>query len=383
MDNFITEKLIELKDKGLIRRIKKVHGPQGKYINIDNKDVLLLCSNDYLGLANDQRLKDAAISAISEYGTGSGASRLVSGTMTPHIELEKAIRDFKNAEAALVFNSGYNANIGVITSLCDRNTEIFSDKLNHASIVDGITGSRASLRRYPHLDTDKLRELLKESKSKRKMIITDGVFSMDGDVTPLKKITELAEEFDALIYLDDAHGTGSVGSTGRGTTEVFNIKSNRIIEMGTFGKALGSFGAYVCASTEIIELIKNTARSFIYTTSLPPAVCAASVEAIKIINDDTERITRLQKNAELLREELNNRGIDTLNSTTQIIPAIIGPNHDAMKVSERLLIEGIFIQAIRPPSVPQGSARLRITVTSEHTEKELIESVEKIAGALK
>lgn len=369
--------------EGLKRELRETEGPVGTHTIIDNKEVLLLCSNDYLGLANHPDIKSAAIVATEKYGTGAGAARLVSGTMPPHIELERRIRDFKQAPAALLFNSGYMANTGAIPALIGRTGEIFSDKLNHASIIDGCVLSRAKLSRYKHCDLESLEKALEGSNRKEKLIITDAVFSMDGDIAPIKEIIELAEEYDALVYIDDAHGTGVLGTSGRGTLEELNVEYNpRIIEMATFGKAFGSFGAFITASEDIVDLLKNKARTFIFATALPPAVCAANIRAIDIVEGDTKRRARLRANARLVREKLKQAGLDTLSSSTHIIPILIGDAVQTVEISKRLLSKGIFIQAIRPPTVADGTARLRMTVSSEHTEEELLMAVSKIAEVI-
>lgn len=368
---------------GLKRECRETEGPVGTHTVINGNPVLLLCSNDYLGLANHPDIKSAAILATEKYGIGAGASRLVSGTMPPHRELETRIKDFKDAPAALLFNSGYMANTGAIPALIGRTGEIFSDKLNHASIIDGCVLSRAKLTRYKHCDLLSLEGALKKSTTEDKLIITDAVFSMDGDVAPIEGIIELAEKYNALVYIDDAHGTGVLGDSGRGTLEELNIKNNpRIIEMATFGKAFGGFGAFITASEDIIELLKNTARTFIFATALPPAVCDANIKAIDIVERDTERRARLKANATLVRSALNNAGIDTLESSTHIILILIGEAERTVEISRRLLDEGIFIQAIRPPTVAKGAARLRMTVSSEHRKEELLEAVKKIAEVI-
>ena len=375
--------------KGLKREFTEIDGPVGTHTIIDGKEVLLLCSNDYLGLANHPDIKSAAIVATEKYGTGAGAARLVSGTLTPHTELEARIKDFKGAPAALLFNSGYMANTGAIPALIGRTGEIFSDKLNHASIIDGCVLSRAKLTRYKHCDLKSLERALKGSHTKAKLIITDGVFSMDGDVAPIRGIIELATKYDALVYIDDAHGTGVLGASGhkldgRGTLSELNIEYNpRVIEMATFGKAFGGFGAAITGSEDIIELLKNKARSFIFATALPPAVCAANIKAIDIVERDTQRRVRLKANAELVRIELKKAGLDTLSSSTHIIPILIGDAERTVEISKQLLNEeGIFIQAIRPPTVAKGTARLRLTVSSEHRKDKLLWAVKKIAEVI-
>ena len=370
-----------LKKKGLYRSMRPVEGAQSGRVLLDGRDALLLCSNDYLGLANHPLLKEAAIKAVERFGTGSGASRLVSGNMEPHRELERRIASFKGTEAALVFNSGYAANTGIIPALVGRGDTIFSDRLNHASIVDGALLSRAQLIRFPHRDTSALRSLLNESKNNgRRLIVTDGVFSMDGDLARLSELLEIKKEFGAVLMVDDAHGTGVIGETGRGSAELFRVMDEIDIHMGTFGKALGSFGAYAAASAEVIDYLINRARSFIFSTSLPPAVAAASIAAIDLV--DSEEGVFLRKkvaaNADLFRSSLRESGFDTMGSETQIIPVYVGGADETMEFSRLLLEEGIFVQGIRPPTVPAGSCRLRCTVMATHTMDDLSRAAETI-----
>ncbi|MDP2689389.1 MAG: 8-amino-7-oxononanoate synthase [Deltaproteobacteria bacterium] len=383
MPSFIEKELERIEAAGLKRRLPVIEGPQSARVRVDGRDALLLCSNDYLGLANDPLLKEAAIKAIEKYGTGAGASRLVSGNMEPHRELEERIRRFKSTEAALLFNSGYNANLGCITALSDRNTEIFSDRLNHASIADACVLSRAKVRRYPNRDADSLERLLKKSPARRKLIVTDGVFSMDGTIAPLMELVALSERFGATLIIDDAHATGVIGPGGKGSLEHFGIKDNpSIVRMGTLGKALGSFGAFIAGSKALMELLTSKARPFIFTTALPPAVCAASSKAIEILEARPELVERLGENEQRLREGLNGMGLDTMGSETPIIPIAVGDAGRAVALSQRLLDAGVFIQAIRPPTVPAGSSRLRATVTAAHTKDDIETALKAIKEAV-
>lgn len=377
MHTFITEELERIRAAGLKRVLKTVESPQGPVVTVDGRECVLLCSNDYLGLANRPEVKAAAREAIERWGFGSGASRLVSGNMTPHAELEERLRSFKRTEAAILFNSGYQANIGLISALSDRSTEIFSDRLNHASIVDACRLSLATVKRYPNRDTDSLERLLKKSTAGYKLIITDGVFSMDGSLAPLKEITGLLERYNATLIVDDAHSTGVLGATGRGTLEHFGIDHPSIVQMGTLGKALGTFGAYVAGSKPLVELLVSKARSFIYTTALPPSVAAASIAAIDIIEREPGLKERLWANVEFFKENLPD-GIDTLGSPTQIIPVIIGNASRTMEISARLFERGVFIQGIRPPTVPEKTSRLRVTVTAAHERAHLEKALEAI-----
>lgn len=378
------EELELLKQRGLYRSTRLVEGAQQSRVVLDGREVIMLCSNNYLGLADHPLLKDAAVRAVERYGVSSGASRLVSGTMELHEELEASIACFKGTEAALVFNSGYAANTGIIPALVGRGDLVFCDRLNHASIVDGCLLSRAKLVRYPHNDMETLRRLLEENETKgRRLIVTDGVFSMDGDLAPLPRLVELKKEFGALLMVDDAHGTGVLGPTGKGTAEHFGLMSDIDIHMGTLGKALGSFGAYAAASLDIIEYLINHARSFIFSTSLPPAVLAISIASIDLVNapEGVSLRARLADNAGYFRSVLCSSGFDTIGSATQIIPVFAGEPETVMEFSRLLLDDGVYAQGIRPPTVPAGSCRLRCTVMATHTRTDLEQAVEAIMKA--
>lgn len=379
--DFISEEISRLCASGLKRSLKEIEGPQGPRVLLDGREVILLCSNDYLGLANHPNVKEAAIKSIEKWGFGAGASRLVSGNMEAHRILEERIARFKGTQAALVFNSGYHANLGCITALADRSAEVFSDKLNHASIVDACVLGRADVKRYGHRDMASLERLLKKSTAKRKLVVTDGVFSMDGDIAPLREIAALVERYGAMLMVDDAHGTGVLGSSGRGTLEHLGVSHPRIIQMGTLGKAIGSFGAYIAGSKELIEFLISKARPFIFTTALPPAVCAASVRAIDIIEGEPALREKLLENAKYVRDALASLGLDTMGSETQIIPIMAGDAKRTMDVSSRLLEKGVFIQGIRPPTVPEGTSRLRITVSAAHTMADLDTALSAIREA--
>lgn len=377
------EELDRIKAAGLYRGFRTIEGPQGPRVRIGGREVILLCSNNYLGLASHPALKEAAKEAIERYGFGACASRLVSGTMKIHMELEERIADFKGHEASILFNSGYHANLGLITTLAGRGDLILSDKLSHASIVDGCRLSGATFKRYPHKDMDFLEGLLKRSSGRGKtLIVTDGVFSMDGDIAPMRELVWLKERYGAILVIDDAHGTGVLGRSGRGTLEHLGIKDPSIIEVGTFGKAFGSFGAFVAGKREVIDLVRNRARTFIYTTALPPPVCAASLAAIEIVEKEPERRQALLEKASFLRKALKEKGFNTLGSETQIIPILIGDPRRCLDMSVRLLEEGIFIQAIRPPTVPLGTSRLRVTLSSEHSMEEIEYTLRTLSSLL-
>jgi 8-amino-7-oxononanoate synthase len=366
------QELAQFEHQNLLRRLRVVADPYGSSVMLDGQRVILLCSNDYLGLARHPALEQAACSAMQQYGFGSGASRLISGNSPLHQELEERLALFKGTEAALLFNSGYAANTGIIPAVASSGDVILSDSLNHASIIDGCRMSRAQVHVYRHRDMNHVEDLLKKAAfARRKLIVTDGVFSMDGDIAPLPELTRLAEQYGAMLMVDDAHATGVLGKGGKGTVEHFNLEGRVHIQMGTLGKALGSFGAYAAGSRALIDYLINTARSFIFSTALPPAVCAASSAAIDIVEQEPERRTALWKVRNRLAEGLESIGIDTKGSETPIIPVMIGNAGRSAAVSSLLLEAGIYATAIRPPTVPEGTSRIRTTVTSLHTEADI------------
>ena len=377
-----SDELESLRAEGMYRSMRVISGAQGSRVELDGRQVLLLCSNNYLGLADHPALKAAAIDAVS-LGVGSGASRLVSGTMELHERLEERIASFKGTEKALLFNSGYAANTGIISALVGRGDAIFSDRLNHASIVDGALLSRAGFYRYPHRDMAALERMLQEKGGKgRRLIVTDGVFSMDGDVAPLAELVQLARRYDALLMVDDAHGSGVLGASGRGSGELCGVMDGIDIHMGTLGKGLGSFGAYAATSAVVRDYLVNKARSFIFSTSLPPAVLAASLAAIDLADSPEGGALRerLAANVALFKERLLFHGFDIMGSETQIVPIFVGPAKATMEFSSQLLEQGLFVQGIRPPTVPAGSCRLRCTIMATHERDDLEQAVESIAG---
>ncbi|MCK5014056.1 MAG: 8-amino-7-oxononanoate synthase [Candidatus Omnitrophica bacterium] len=369
---FLDKTLTDLNDSGLKRELRRLSGAQGREIVIEGRKVLNFCSNNYLGLADDARLGRAAAECVEREGFGAGASRLVCGNMSSHQRLEEGIAEFKGAEKCLIFSTGYMANVGIISSIFGRDDIIFSDRLNHASIVDGISLSQARCQRYGHRDMDALEEMLKPSGSFRKRgIITDSVFSMDGDIAPLDQIVTLAGKYNCLVMIDEAHALGVMGEKGKGLAEHFGVESKMDIQMGTLSKAAGSFGAYCCGSNELVSFLINKARSFIYTTGMPPSVAAASLAAIGIIEKEPGRRGQLWKNTRYMRQAFKHMGFDTMDSQAPIIPILLKDSNTALEVSRRLFEEGIFITAIRPPTVPQNTARLRLTVMATHTQRDL------------
>ncbi len=373
------EELNLLEVKGLRRSLRGVDSACGRYIKVDGRRLLNFSSNNYLGLASDTRLKKAASMAIKKFGVGSGASRLISGNTIKHRKLEERIARFKKQEAALVFPTGYCANLGIISALARRDDFIFSDRLNHASIIDGIILSRAKLIRYPHKDTLALEELLKKAESRtpnpeprRRFIITDSVFSMDGDIAPIRELLRLAEKYDCCLIIDDAHATGVLGKTGAGALEHFGITaSDRIIQMGTLSKAVGCLGGFVAGSQGLIDYFINYARTFIFTTALPASVVAAAKEGIEIIEKDAFLRKKLLANADFLREGLRILSFNTLGSQTPIIPVLIKDPRITVEFSKRFFKEGILALGVRPPTVPLGTSRLRLTVMATHTREDL------------
>ncbi len=372
-----------MRASGLHRSLRLVEGAQQGRVVVDGREVLLLCSNNYLGLAAHPALQEASVTAVRGFGTGSGAARLVSGNMTLHRQLEERLARFKGTESALLFNSGYTANLGIISALAGRGDSIYSDRLNHASIVDGAILSRAKLLRYQHGDMDGLERLLRSNRGKgRQLIVTDGVFSMDGDLAPLRELVALKREYGALLVVDDAHGTAVLGDGGRGSAEFCGVSAEVDVHMGTLGKGLGSFGAYAACSAEMAEYLQNMARSFIFSTSLPPAVLAASIAAVELVSSPEGRDLRrrLEANTRLFAGMLLESGFDTLGSTTQIVPILVGEARMTMEFSARLLDAGLFVQGIRPPTVPAGRCRLRCTVMATHEAGELVAAAEKITA---
>jgi 8-amino-7-oxononanoate synthase len=376
----LQNELEDIRSRGLLRGTRLISGRQSAHVRCDGRDVLLLCSNNYLGLADHPALSAAAATAIELYGTSSGASRLVSGTMELHERLEGAIALFKKSPAALLFNSGHAANTGIIPALVGRGDVVFSDRLNHASIIDGILLSGARMIRYPHNDFRKLDGLMKKHATGRCLIVSDGVFSMDGDIAPLGELAELKHRYGALLMVDDAHGCGVIGEQGRGSAELLGVGSAVDIQMGTFGKALGSFGAYAAVSAELRELLLNRARSFIFSTSLPPSVLAASLAAVELVQSQEGDALReqLTANAAFFRSSLLDAGFMIPDGTTQIVPVVTGSAEVTMQFSERLLAEGFFAQGIRPPTVPNGTSRLRFTLMATHSRTDLADAVECI-----
>lgn len=376
--DFILDELDDLQNRSLLREHKIIEGAQGPCVHINGKSYLSFCSNNYLGLANHPKIKQASIDAIHQYGWGAGASRLVSGTMTLHQELEKKIAEFKGTEAALLFPTGYMANLGALCALVSRGDMVIGDKLNHASIIDGCRLSGATFRIYPHKDVSQLQSLLQRSSGyRRKLVITDSVFSMDGDTAPIPEIVNIARKYDAMLMVDDAHATGVFGKQGKGLIEHYGLEGKIDVVMGSFSKALGSVGGFIAGSKPLVDFLKNKARPFIYTTALPPAVCAASLAGLALIQEDASLIDSLWRNIASLKTRLL-QFMRTISVESPIVPLIVGSAEDAVKVSSKLYENGILIPAIRPPTVPPGTSRLRISLMATHSENDINRLIETL-----
>src|SRR5256885_2926828 len=377
----IQERLQETRERGLYRRMRLISGPQGPRVLLDGRRVLLLCSNNSLGLADHPRVREAAADAAMRWGVGAGASRLVSGNMTVHRRLEERIAAFKGSSACVLFGSGYLANAGVVSSLAGESDVVFSDALNHASIVDGCRLSRAETFVYDHCDMEHLEWGLREAGGRGALIVTDGIFSMDGDIAPLEDIVELAQRYDARVMVDDAHGMGTIGPGGRGAVADAGLEDEVDVVVGTLGKALGSYGAYVCCDKPMAKWLVNSARTLIFSTALPPPAVAGAAAALEILAEQPGRVDKLRRNAEALRDAFADQGVACGDSETHIVPLVVGEADAAMEACERALEEGIFAQAIRPPTVPEGTSRLRIAVMASHTRSELRSAAAVLAAA--
>jgi len=362
--------------QGLLRRRRELESPQGVRITVGGEPCLSFCSNDYLGLAHHPQVIAAMQAGANQYGVGSGASHLVSGHFNVHRQLENELADFVCKPAALVFSTGYLANLGAVQALVGRGDTVFADKLNHASLNDAMLLSRAGIKRYRHNDVAHLQQLLEHTESGRKLIITDAVFSMDGDIAPLPELLALCERYDAWLLVDDAHGFGVLGDEGRGSLAHFNLDSPRIIYMATLGKAAGVSGAFVAAEQVVIETLLNTARSYIYTTASSPALATALLASLELIRTEEWRRTKLNELIEQLRNGLAGLPWKILDSGTSIQPLLVGSNEAALVLSEGLLTRGIWVPAIRPPTVPQGTARLRISLSAAHDARDVSQLIE-------
>lgn len=379
--NWLSEELDGLRRQNLYRTMTVLEGPQTTVVKAEGKIQRLFSSNNYLGLANDPEVKAAARGALEQYGVGAGGSRLTTGTGPLHVRLEEELARFKGREAALVFNTGYMANVGILSALVGRGDVIFSDQLNHASIIDGCRLSGAEVVIYRHNDMDDLEDKLKFHSGRRGLIVSDGVFSMDGDLVSLPRLVELAKRYGMCTMIDEAHATGVVGDTGRGTEEHYHMEGSVDVLMGTLSKAVGSEGGFVCGSKELIQYLTNKARSFIFSTALSPVTMAAGLRGLQKIQEEPQRVVQLRDNMAFLCRELERYGISA-QSDSAILPILVGEEKRAMAAMEELKQRGYYVSAIRYPTVARGSARLRVALMSSHTREELAGLAQALACVL-
>jgi len=369
---YLDRELDALREQGLYRRLRVLDDEQKSHTSVDHRLVVNLSSNNYLGLTTHSRLRERALDALQRLGVGTGSVRTIAGTMEIHMELERRLAAFKKTEAAVVFQSGFTANAGTVSSILSREDVIVSDELNHASIIDGARLSRATIKVFPHRDVAAARKILEAlPHEQRKLLITDGVFSMDGDLGPLPALCDLAEEFGCIMMVDDAHASGVFGRNGRGTVDHFGQHGRVHVQVGTLSKAIGALGGYVAGSRSLVEFLYHRARPFLFSTSHPPSVAATCLAALDVLETEPELIDRLWENARFFKSGLQALGFDTGISESPITPVIVGENHLAMKLSDRLFEEGVFAQGIGFPTVPRGSARVRTIVTATHTKDQL------------
>ncbi|MBU3949887.1 MAG: 8-amino-7-oxononanoate synthase [Proteobacteria bacterium] len=376
----MSESLNDIKAKGLFRKLRVLDNSVSTRVKINNRTVVLFSSNDYLGLANDLRMKEASAKAVLSWGTGSGASRLISGNTTLYTKLEEAVARFKKSESALVFPSGYSANAGVISSLAQEGDLILSDALNHASIIDACKLTKAKVVTYPHCDVDFVKDYLDNSqKPKKVLVVTDGVFSMTGELAPIPQLCKICKQYGALLMVDDAHGTGVTGPEGRGTLDYYNLNEPGIVQVGTFSKALGGLGGFVAGSNLLIDFIINHARSIIYSTALPPSVLASNCEGIRIISEDSSLRIKLFELINQLRDGLVSLGFPVFPVPMPIIPIVIGDVSETLSVAQYLWDKGFFVPPIRPPTVMPGESCLRISLSALNT----TEDIDRLLWAIK
>jgi len=375
--DYLKEELSELSRIGRRRFLRWIEDLKGVEAIIEGREVVLFCSNDYLGISRSERFKQVVLELLERWGAGAPSSRSIAGSFLIHKELEEELSEFKGTERALLFSTGYMANLGILTTLVGEGDLILSDQFNHASIIDGARLSRAEIWVYRHRDMNHLEELLKRSGHRRRLIVSDGVFSMEGDIAPLKDLKELSDRYGAILVIDDAHGTGVLGKEGRGIAEHFGLLGQIDIQMGTLGKALGIMGAFVAGEAVLVEYLLNRARTFMYTTSLPPLIVGMVKEALRIMKEEPWRREKLWENTRLFREGAERLGFKVLGETP-IVPIVIGDDHLTMRLSAALFELGIYVQGIRPPTVPPGTSRLRFSISALHTK----EHIEKALFAL-
>ena len=367
----LAEGLADLQSRDLKRVRRVIESPQGAHVREGGRSLANFSSNDYLGLANHPRLREAAHRAIDEYGVGSGASPLVSGHLGAHHAAEQRFAEFSGLPRALLFGSGYAANLGILASLAGRDAEIFSDELNHACLIDGARLSRAQVTRYAHRDVDALATRLRESRAQVRLVATDAVFSMDGDIAPVPQLLALCEEHDAWLVLDDAHGAGVLGATGRGTLEHFGVRSPRIVYMATLGKALGGYGAFVAGEAQMIEWLVQKARTYIYSTALPPMAAVVATAALDLIDEDPAIVATLRARIAQFSSACAEAGVKAAPSGTAIHPIVVGDTRRALEAAARMHERGFLVPAIRPPTVPEGTSRLRVSLSAAHARAEV------------
>jgi glycine C-acetyltransferase len=375
---YLTDALQKLREQKLYQKLRVLETEQRPMARFDGREVINLSSNNYLGLTTHPKLKQKALEAIQQYGVGSGAVRTIAGTMTLHLALEEKIAEFKHVEASVVFQSGFTANAGTVQALLGKEDVIVSDELNHASIIDGCRLSRAEIKVFPHKDVEACEKILKEIQNRpgRKLLITDGVFSMDGDIAPLPGLVELAEKYGCIMMIDDAHASGVLGRNGRGTVDHYRLHGRVDIQVGTLSKAIGALGGYVCSTRDTIEFLYHRARPFLFSTSHPPSVAATCIAAFEVLEEEPERIEKLWTNTRFFKEGLKKLGFNTGMSETPITPVIVGDAALAHEFSRELFAAGVFAPGVGFPTVPVGKARIRTIVTATHAEAELSRALE-------
>ncbi len=374
---YMDKELNQLEEEGLYNKIRTLEGPQGAWVKIDGKDVLNFSSNNYLGLANHPETVKAAKQALKNYGIGPGAVRTIAGTMELHNELEKKLAEFKRVEAALTFQSGYNTNLAVIPSIVGKGDVIYSDELNHASIIDACRLTAAKVKVYKHGDMNSLEDILQEKREGKTLIVTDGVFSMDGDLAKLPEIVELAEDYNAITLVDDAHGEGVLGSHGRGIVDHFNLHNQVDIEVGTFSKAIGTVGGCAAGSKKLVKYLKQKARPFLFSSAVTPPDVAATLKSIEILSQDDSLVQKLWDNGDYFKTNMKEIGFDVGNSQTPITPVMLGKAKLASQFSAELFKEDIFAQSIGFPTVPKGKARIRVMISAVHSKEDIDYALEK------
>jgi len=375
---YLSDELQKLREQKLYQKLRILETEQRPVARFDGREVINLSSNNYLGLTTHPKLKQKALAAIEKYGVGSGAVRTIAGTMTLHLALEEKIAQFKQVEAAVVFQSGFTANAGTVQAILGREDVIISDELNHASIIDGCRLSRAEIKVFPHKDVEACEKILRELQSRpgRKLLITDGVFSMDGDIAPLPALVKLAEKYGCIMMIDDAHASGVLGRNGRGTVDHYGLHGRVDIQVGTLSKAIGALGGYVCSTRDTIEFLYHRARPFLFSTSHPPSVAATCIAGFEVLEGEPERIEKLWSNTRFFKTGLKKLGFNTGMSETPITPVIVGDAALAHEFSRELFAAGVFAQSVGFPTVPVGKARIRTIVTATHTETELSRALE-------